>query len=759
MLPFDGCRHTYLGAGIHIEMPLPAGTKDRADMEDQIEAPAKSIREHLKLEGGRPIVMSTQFEPAGDQPTAIAELVEAIKEGEQNQVLLGDTGTGKTYTMAKVIEATQRPAIIMAPNKTLAAQLYGEFKGFFPDNAVEYFVSYYDYYQPEAYVARSDTYIEKESQINEQIDRMRHSATRALLERDDVIIIASVSCIYGIGSVETYGAMTQDLAVGKDYDQRKVMQDLVAQQYRRNDQAFARGSFRVRGDSLEIWPAHLDDRAWKLSFFGEDLESIHEFDPLTGERTDTLEKVRVYANSHYVTPRPTMQQAIKGIKSELGTRLKQLVDEGKLLEAQRLEQRTNFDLEMLEATGVCNGIENYSRYLTGRAPGEPPPTLFEYIPDNAIVFADESHVSVPQIGGMFKGDYRRKFTLAEHGFRLPSCMDNRPLKFEEWDAMRPQSVFVSATPQSWELEQSGGVFAEQVIRPTGLIDPPVEIRPVEMQVDDLLDEVRKVADAGFRTLCTVLTKRMAEDLTEYMHEQGIRVRYMHSDIDTLERIEILRDLRLGAFDVLIGINLLREGLDIPECGLVAILDADKEGFLRSETSLVQTIGRAARNAEGRVIMYADKITGSMERAIGETNRRREKQSAYNEKHGITPSTIKKNVDDVLEGLFPADTDQSRVTAKIDKKPLMGANLATHLDALRKDMLKAAENLEFEEAARMRDEIKRLETVELTVADDPLARQSAVDQAVEAAQKKKGRSKAGRAGTTVVRGKSQRRKMR
>ncbi|MCV6593017.1 MAG: excinuclease ABC subunit UvrB, partial [Silicimonas sp.] len=508
-----------------------------------LNSPAPDVRSREKLEGGRKIVMQSEFQPAGDQPTAIAELVEGVKDGERNQVLLGATGTGKTYTMAKVIEATQRPAIILAPNKTLAAQLYGEFKGFFPDNSVEYFVSYYDYYQPEAYVPRSDTYIEKESQINEQIDRMRHSATRALLERDDVIIVASVSCIYGIGSVETYGAMTQDLHAGQDYDPRKVIADLIAQQYRRNDQAFQRGSFRVRGDVIEIWPAHLEDRSWRLSFFGEELEGISEFDPLTGEKTDTFEQIRIYANSHYVTPRPTMQQAIKGIKAELKTRLAQLVDEGKLLEAQRLEQRTNFDLEMLEATGVCNGIENYSRYLTGRAPGEPPPTLFEFIPDNAIVFADESHVSVPQIGGMYKGDYRRKFTLAEHGFRLPSCTDNRPLKFEEWDAMRPQSVFVSATPQSWELEQSGGVFTEQVIRPTGLLDPQVEIRPVEMQVDDLLDEVRKVTANGMRTLVTTLTKRMAEDLTEYMHEQGIKVRYMHSDIDTLERIEILRDLR------------------------------------------------------------------------------------------------------------------------------------------------------------------------------------------------------------------------
>ena len=538
--------------------------------------------------------------------------------------------------------------------------------------------------------------------------------------------------------------MTQDLFAGQSYDQRKVIGDLVAQQYRRNDAAFQRGCFRVRGDSLEVWPAHLDDRAWKLSFFGEELESITEFDPLTGHKTDSFEKVRIYANSHYVTPRPTMQQAIKGIKTELRQRLDQLVGEGKLLEAQRLEQRTNFDLEMLEATGVCNGIENYSRYLTGRAPGEPPPTLFEYIPDNAIVFADESHVTVPQIGGMYRGDYRRKLTLAEHGFRLPSCMDNRPLKFEEWDAMRPQSVFVSATPSAWELEQAGGVFTEQVIRPTGLLDTVVEIRPVQMQVDDLLDEIRRVAARDMRVLVTTLTKRMAEDLTEYLHEQGIRVRYMHSDIDTIERIEILRDLRLGAFDVLIGINLLREGLDIPECGLVAILDADKEGFLRSETSLIQTIGRAARNAEGRVIMYAYRITGSMERALRETDRRRAKQISHNEAHGITPATVKKNVEDVLAGLYKGDTDMARVTAKIDK-PMVGANLAAHLDGLRAKMRKAAENLEFEEAARLRDEVKRLEAVELAVADDPLARQSVVEEAVEEAVKMAGRSTAGRPG--------------
>ena len=705
---------------------------------------ALDVRGREKLEGGRTFDLKTTFSAAGDQPTAIAELYEGLLSGEQNQVLLGATGTGKTFTMARLIADTQRPAIILAPNKTLAAQLYGEFKGFFPNNAVEYFVSFYDYYQPEAYVARSDTYIEKESQINEQIDRMRHSATRALLERDDVIIVASVSCIYGIGSVETYGAMTQDLYQGRNYEQRKIIADLIAQQYKRNDQAFQRGTFRVRGDSLEIWPAHLDDRAWRLSFFGEELETIVEFDPLTGEKTDKFERIRIYANSHYVTPRPTMQQAVIKIKKELRVRLDQLVGDGKLLEAQRLEQRTNFDLEMLEATGVCNGIENYSRYLTGRAPGEPPPTLFEFIPDNAIVFADESHVSVPQIGGMYKGDYRRKFNLAEHGFRLPSCMDNRPLKFEEWDAMRPQSVFVSATPAAWEIEQAGGVFTEQVIRPTGLLDPPVEIRPVEPQVDDLLDEIRIVSAAGMRTLATTLTKRMAEDLTEYLHEQGIRVRYMHSDIDTIERIEILRDLRLGAFDVLIGINLLREGLDIPECGLVAILDADKEGFLRSETSLVQTIGRAARNEKGRVIMYADRTTGSMERAIGETNRRRERQMAYNKLHGITPATVKKNVEDVLAGLYKGDTDMSRVTAKISPD-LQGANLKTILGGMRDDMRKAAENLEFEEAARLRDEVKRLETVSLTIADDPLARQYAVEQAVENAQKGSGRSTGGRAG--------------
>ncbi len=697
-----------------------------------------------KLDGGRPFVLKTSFEAAGDQPTAIKELTKGLENGESDQVLLGATGTGKTFTMAKVIEETQRPAIILAPNKTLAAQLYGEFKSFFPDNAVEYFVSYYDYYQPEAYVARSDTYIEKESQINEQIDRMRHSATRSLLERDDVIIVASVSCIYGIGSIETYSAMTQDLLLGENYNQRKIMEDLVSQQYRRNDQVFERGSFRVRGDSLEVWPAHLENRSWRMSFFGDELEAITEFDPLTGQKTDSFERLRIYANSHYVTPRPTMKQAIKGIKEELKVRLDQLNREGKLLEFQRLEQRTNFDLEMLEATGVCSGIENYSRYLTGRSSGEPPPTLFEFIPDHAIVFADESHVSVPQIGGMYKGDFRRKSTLAEHGFRLPSCMDNRPLKFEEWDGMRPQSIFVSATPASWELEQTGGVFIEQVIRPTGLTDPVIEIRPAETQVDDVLDEVRQVSSEGYRTLITTLTKRMAEDLTEYLHEQGIKVRYMHSEIDTIERIEILRDLRLGAFDVLVGINLLREGLDIPECRFVAILDADKEGFLRSETSLVQTIGRAARNENGKVVMYADRITGSMKRAIDETDRRRNKQISYNTANGIRPETIKKNVEDILSGLYSGDVDLNRVTANIDK-PTSGGNLKSVLKGLRSDMLVAAENLEFEEAARLRDEITRLETVELVVADDPLARQYTVDNAINKTNNLTGRSTAGRPG--------------
>ncbi|MEY4998724.1 MAG: excinuclease subunit UvrB, partial [Pseudomonadota bacterium] len=585
-----------------------------------------------KVEGGRPFKLVSEYQPAGDQPAAIKELVETALAGEKDQVLLGVTGSGKTFTMAKVVEALQRPALVLAPNKILAAQLYGEFKSFFPENAVEYFVSYYDYYQPEAYVPRSDTYIEKESSVNEAIDRMRHSATRSLLERDDVLIVASVSCLYGIGSVETYSAMIFDLKVGESVDQRELIRKLVALQYKRNDASFMRGNFRVRGDNLELFPSHFEDMAWRISMFGDEVEEIVEFDPLTGKAGAKLNAVRVYANSHYVTPGPTMKQAAAAIKFELEERLKELVAEGRLLEAQRLEQRTNFDLEMIAATGSCAGIENYSRFLTGRLPGEPPPTLFEYLPDNALLFVDESHQTVPQIGAMARGDHRRKLTLAEYGFRLPSCIDNRPLRFNEWDAMRPQTVSVSATPGNWEMEQTGGVFAEQVIRPTGLIDPPVEIKPVEDQVQDCINECRKVAEAGYRTLVTTLTKRMAEDLTEFMHEAGLRVRYMHSDVETLERIELIRDLRLGVYDVLVGINLLREGLDIPECGLVCILDADKEGFLRSETSLIQTIGRAARNVDGRVILYADRITGSMERAMRETDRRREKQRAYNELH-------------------------------------------------------------------------------------------------------------------------------
>ncbi|WP_374763541.1 excinuclease ABC subunit UvrB [Yunchengibacter salinarum] len=696
-----------------------------------------------KSEGGRRFKVVSDYEPAGDQPAAIKELVAGVRDGEQDQVLLGVTGSGKTYTMAKVIEAAQRPALILAPNKTLAAQLFTEFKQFFPENAVEYFVSYYDYYQPEAYVPRTDTYVEKEASINEQIDRMRHSATRAILERDDVIIVASVSCIYGIGSVETYTAMTKTLSAGDEIDTTDLARSLTAMQYKRNDAAFQRGTFRMRGDTMDIFPSHYEDRAWRLMMFGDEVEEIVEFDPLTGETLRTLDQVKIYANSHYVTPRPTLDQARTQIKTELKQRLKELEAENKLLEAQRLEQRTTFDLEMMEATGTCAGIENYSRYLTGRNPGEPPPTVFEYLPENALLFVDESHVSVSQVGGMSRGDAKRKQTLADYGFRLPSCKDNRPLKFEEWDAMRPQSVFVSATPGDWELERTGGVFTEQVIRPTGLVDPITEVRPVEHQVDDLMHEAKKMAEQGLRVLVTTLTKRMAEDLSEYLFENGVKVRYMHSDIDTLERTEIIRDLRLGAFDVLVGINLLREGLDIPECGLVAILDADKEGFLRSARSLIQTIGRAARNVDGRVILYADQVTGALKAALDETERRRNKQLEYNAEHGITPQSIKKQIGDIME--HAAEGDYVTVETGVEDGTLIGSNVQAHITDMTERMKKAAENLEFEEAARLRDEIRKLEEGDLGIG-------ATTKPGTPTPSRPKGRAKGGKPGTRTYKGK-------
>jgi len=675
--------------------------------ENQLFNPAKQP----KIIQGNPLKVVSEYTSSGDQPQAIKKLVEGLKSGEMNQVLLGVTGSGKTFTIAHAIERVDRPTLVLAPNKTLAAQLFGEMRGFFPNNSVEYFVSYYDYYQPEAYVPRTDTYIEKDASINEQIDRMRHSATRALLERKDVIIVASVSCIYGIGGVETYAQMTVKLTPGDTLNRHDLLKRFVEMQYKRNDDAFYRGAFRVRGDVIEIFPSHLEDRAWRLSLFGDELETIWEIDPLTGKKIAGLENIVIYPASHYVTPRPTLQQAIPKIKEELKERINQLEHENKLIEAQRIEERTTFDLEMLETTGHCSGIENYSRYLTGRNPGEPPPTLFEYLPENALLIVDESHVTVPQLGGMYRGDFNRKSTLADFGFRLPSCVDNRPLKFEEWEHMRPQTIFVSATPGPWELEATGGVFVEQVVRPTGLIDPPCIVRSVDTQVDDLLAECRLCAKKGERVLVTTLTKRMAEDLTEYMHETGIRVRYLHSDIDTLERIEIIRDLRLGAFDVLIGINLLREGLDIPECALVAILDADKEGFLRSKTSLIQTIGRAARNIDGRVILYANNMTGSLEYAIGETNRRRIKQQEYNSANGITPESVKNNISDVLKSVYEMDY-VTVATGISGDDHLIGHNYRSHLGTLRKRMKEAAGNLEFEEAARLRDEIRRLEGLEL-----------------------------------------------
>ena len=695
-----------------------------------------------KLEGGRKFKIKSDFKPAGDQPEAIKNLVKGAKKNQFNQVLLGVTGSGKTFTMAKVIEETNRPALILAPNKTLAAQLYGEMKGFFPDNAVEYFVSYYDYYTPEAYVPRSDTYIEKEASINEQIDRMRHSATRSLLERDDVLIVASVSCIYGLGSVEAYSKMTLTLQKNYDYNREHIIKSLVALQYKRNDQNFYRGTFRARGEYLEIFPSHLEDRAWRLSLFGDKLEKIEEFDPLTGDQVRELNLIKVYANSHYITPKPTIEQAVINIKKELEITLKKHKEQNKLLEAQRLEERTKFDLEMIEATGSCAGIENYSRFLSGRKPGEPPPTLFEYFPDNTLIFVDECHVTVPQLNGMFKGDRSRKSTLAEYGFRLPSCMDNRPLKFEEWDMMRTQTVFVSATPGPWELEQTKGKFIDQVIRPTGLIDPPVEIKPAKNQVDDLMHECLKTIEKNYRVLVTTLTKKMAEDLTEYLHENGIKVRYLHSDIDTLERIEIMRDLRLGVFDVLVGINLLREGLDIPECALVGILDADKEGFLRSETSLIQTIGRAARNLDGKVILYADKETKSIKKAIKETERRRNIQLDYNKKNKISATTVKKEISDVLESVYEKDY------VKIGTGANLGGNLKKHIKALNKKMKESATNLEFEEAAKIRDEIRKLESTELEVTLNPKVKQYSLNNKIYP----KGRSTMGMPGTRAQKGK-------
>ena len=689
-----------------------------------------------KLEGGIKLSIVSDFKPAGDQPKAIKRLISGIKNKKNDQVLLGVTGSGKTFSMAKIIEASNRPALILAPNKTLAAQLYGEMKTFFPNNAVEYFVSYYDYYTPEAYVPRSDTYIEKEASINEQIDRMRHSATRSLLERDDVIIVASVSCIYGLGSVESYSKMTLGIKKNHEHDREQIIKTLVNLQYKRNDQNFHRGTFRVRGDNLEIFPSHLEDRAWRLSLFGNKIEKIVEFDPLTGNKIKNLDIIKLYANSHYVTPKPTIEQAIKEIKKELEITLKKHKSENKLLEAQRLEERTKFDLEMIEATGTCAGIENYSRFLTGRKPGEPPPTLFEYFPDNTLVFVDESHVTVPQLNGMYKGDHTRKKTLSEYGFRLPSCMDNRPLKFEEWDGMRTQTIFVSATPGPWELSQTSGEFVDQVIRPTGLCDPEVQIRPAKNQVDDLLSECKEMAKKNYRSLVTTLTKKMAEDLTEYLHENGVKVRYMHSDIDTLERIEIMRDLRMGVFDVLVGINLLREGLDIPECALVAILDADKEGFLRSERSLIQTIGRAARNVEGKAILYADKKTQSIEKAIEETNRRRKLQLDYNKKNNINATSIKKEITDILESIYEKDY------TKIDIDSSVGHNLKKHLKSLKKKMKEAAEDLEFEKAAKIRDEIRKLEASELEIGINPKIRHSKLQNKIYP----EGRSTQGKPGT-------------
>ena len=654
--------------------------------------------------------IKSPFKPSGDQPAAIKKIVQNIKNNQQNQTLLGVTGSGKTFTMAHVIQETQKPTLILAPNKTLAAQLYSEMKTIFPNNAVEYFVSYYDYYQPEAYVPRTDTFIEKESSINEQIDRMRHSATRALFERNDVIIVASVSCIYGIGSPETYSTMTFLLNKGDIINRSHLITKLVELQYIRNDINFYRGTFRVRGDVIDIFPSHYDDCSWRISFFGEKIETITSIDPLTGKKNNELNFVKIFLNSHYVTPKPTLHKAIKNIKIELEERLNFFKKENKFLEAERIEQRTNFDIETIEATGSCSGIENYSRYLTGRKEGEPPPTLFEYLPNDALIFVDESHVSIPQLHGMYKGDFSRKSNLSEYGFRLPSCLDNRPLKFEEWEKMRPKTIFVSATPSDWEIKQSDGMLIEQVVRPTGLIDPECEIKPASSQVDDLMNECKICIEKSQRVLVTTLTKKMAEDLTEYFEEANLKVRYLHSDIDTLERIEIIRELRMGNFDILIGINLLREGLDIPECGLVAILDADKEGFLRSKTSLIQTIGRAARNVDGKVILYADKKTKSIIEALDETDRRRRKQITYNKNNGITPKSIKKEINNILESVYEKDT----YTVKVDNQEYITKkkDIKSYISGLEKEMLQHASNLEFEEAAKIRDKIKKIKLTDL-----------------------------------------------
>jgi excinuclease ABC subunit B len=671
-------------------------------------AELKSRRGVRSVDRWRSFEFVSEYEPSGSQPEAIDLLCKGLERGEKDQVLLGVTGSGKTYTMAQVIAKLDRPALILASNKTLAAQLYGEMKGFFPKNAVEYFVSYYDYYQPEAYVARKDLFIEKELERNEQVDRMRHSATRSLFERNDVIVVASVSCIYGIGSPEDYSKMIVALSKGMRLDVRGLMRNLTDLHYKRNDVVFQRGHFRLRGDSLELCPSHLEDRAWRLEFFGDELESVKEFDPLTGETKGDLEEVRIYANSHYVTPGPTLLQAIDEVKKDLRDRKSWLESQGKAMEAYRLEQRISFDLEMMTTTGVCPGIENYSRYLTGRERGSPPPTLLEYLPDDALLFVDESHVTVPQLGGMSRGDYRRKVTLSDYGFRLPSCMDNRPLTMEEWDEMRPQTVFVSATPGDWELGRTSGEVVEQVVRPTGLLDPCCEVRPVSTQVDDLLGECRSSVEKGHRVLVTTLTKKMAEMLTDYMQENGVRVRYLHSEIDTIERVEIIRDLRLGVFDVLVGINLLREGLDIPECALVAILDADKEGFLRSKRSLVQTMGRAARHKEGRVILYADKMTESLEYALSETERRRELQRRYNEEHGIEPTSVVKDVAGILGVVYDAEGRGDDLSEGNREEAWMRTLLKDYLEKVRSAMEESASGLDFESAALYRDELLRSE---------------------------------------------------